>query len=149
MGNETYRPRIADKLLANKLDAMGAVLIEEAKWCGKTATAEQAGGQAGGTLSLTWLRAEKPPYSALISGFEHILSIIMEKLDFQRHFSILSPKLCFFSWIRAEFRMKYALPDGINKKLSIYEGAGHGGRKFPFFVDWGRWADETVNFMLD
>ena len=45
--------------------------------------------------------------------------------------------------------MKYALPDGINKKLSIYEGAGHGGRKFPFFVDWGRWADETVNFMLD
>ena len=42
-----------------------------------------------------------------------------------------------------------ALPAGINKKLSIYEGAGHGGTEFPFFVDWGRWAEETVGFMLN
>ena len=42
MGNEFYRPRIADKLLSEKLDAMGAVIIEGAKWCGKTTTAEQA-----------------------------------------------------------------------------------------------------------
>lgn len=42
MNNNTYRARIADKLLAEKLDAMGAVLIEGAKWCGKTTTAEQA-----------------------------------------------------------------------------------------------------------
>ena len=42
-----------------------------------------------------------------------------------------------------------ALPSGINKKLSVYEGAGHGGTEFPFFVDWGRWAEETVGFMLD
>ena len=42
MDNKTYRARIADKLLAEKLDAMGAVLIEGAKWCGKTTTAEQA-----------------------------------------------------------------------------------------------------------
>lgn len=42
MNNKTYRARIADKLLAEKLDAMGAVLIEGAKWCGKTTTAEQA-----------------------------------------------------------------------------------------------------------
>lgn len=42
MDNKTYRTRIADKLLAEKLDAMGAVLIEGAKWCGKTTTAEQA-----------------------------------------------------------------------------------------------------------
>ena len=41
-----------------------------------------------------------------------------------------------------------ALPTGINKKLSVYEGAGHGGTEFPFFVDWGRWAEETVGFML-
>lgn len=41
-----------------------------------------------------------------------------------------------------------ALPAGINKKLSVYEGAGHGGTEFPFFVDWGRWAEETVEFML-
>lgn len=37
----TYRPRIADKLLARKLAGKGAVLIEGAKWCGKTTTAEQ------------------------------------------------------------------------------------------------------------
>ena len=36
-----YRPRIADKLLARKLAGKGAVLIEGAKWCGKTTTAEQ------------------------------------------------------------------------------------------------------------
>lgn len=36
-----YRKRIADKLLMEKLDAMGAVLIEGPKACGKTTTAEQ------------------------------------------------------------------------------------------------------------
>ena len=42
-----------------------------------------------------------------------------------------------------------ALPEGINKKLSVYEGAGHGGAAFPFFVDWERWAEETVEFMKE
>lgn len=36
-----YRPRIADRLLERKLKGKGAVLIEGAKWCGKTTTAEQ------------------------------------------------------------------------------------------------------------
>lgn len=36
-----YRPRIADKLLERKLKGKGAVLLEGAKWCGKTTTAEQ------------------------------------------------------------------------------------------------------------
>ena len=36
-----YRKRIADVLLAEKLEAMGAVLIEGPKACGKTTTAEQ------------------------------------------------------------------------------------------------------------
>lgn len=36
-----YRPRIADKILQRKLRGKGAVLIEGAKWCGKTTTAEQ------------------------------------------------------------------------------------------------------------
>ena len=27
--------------------------------------------------------------------------------------------------------------------------AGSCGTEFPFFVDWGRWAEETVSFMLD
>lgn len=36
-----YRPRIADQLLADLLDACGCVLIEGSKWCGKTTTAEK------------------------------------------------------------------------------------------------------------
>ena len=36
-----YRERIADQLLRDKLEAMGAVLIEGPKACGKTTTAEQ------------------------------------------------------------------------------------------------------------
>ena len=36
-----YKPRIADRLLARKLAGKGAVLLEGAKWCGKTTTAEQ------------------------------------------------------------------------------------------------------------
>ena len=36
-----YKPRIADRILAERLEGKGAVLIEGAKWCGKTTTAEQ------------------------------------------------------------------------------------------------------------
>lgn len=36
-----YKKRIADAILARKLEGAGAVLIEGAKWCGKTTTAEQ------------------------------------------------------------------------------------------------------------
>ena len=39
--DKTYKKRIADKLLERKLAGKGAVLIEGAKWCGKTTTAEQ------------------------------------------------------------------------------------------------------------
>jgi len=38
---KNYRRRIADAVLAKKLAGKGAVLIEGAKWCGKTTTAEQ------------------------------------------------------------------------------------------------------------
>ena len=44
---EKYKPRIADRILADKLDAMGAVLVEGAKYCGKTTLASQ---QAGSVL---------------------------------------------------------------------------------------------------
>ena len=37
-----YLQRVCDKLLASELKASGAVLIEGAKWCGKTSTAQQA-----------------------------------------------------------------------------------------------------------
>lgn len=36
-----YRKRIADDILARRLEGKGAVLIEGPKWCGKTTTAEQ------------------------------------------------------------------------------------------------------------
>jgi hypothetical protein len=36
-----YKKRIADKILQEKLEAKGAVLVEGAKWCGKTTTASQ------------------------------------------------------------------------------------------------------------
>lgn len=39
--DKEYRSRIADTILARKLEGKGAVLIEGPKWCGKTTTAEQ------------------------------------------------------------------------------------------------------------
>ena len=36
-----YRPRLADTILKDKLEAKGAVVIRGPKWCGKTTTAEQ------------------------------------------------------------------------------------------------------------
>lgn len=39
-----YKKRIADGMLRDKLDAMGAILIEGPKACGKTTTAEQIAG---------------------------------------------------------------------------------------------------------
>ena len=40
MGN--YKERTVDRLLAEKLEGIGAVLVEGPKWCGKTTTAEHA-----------------------------------------------------------------------------------------------------------
>ena len=39
-----YRPRIADRELAERLAAAGAVVIEGPRVCGKTTTARQAAG---------------------------------------------------------------------------------------------------------
>lgn len=36
-----YKKRICDNILEKKLNGLGAVLIEGAKWCGKTSTAQQ------------------------------------------------------------------------------------------------------------
>lgn len=41
---KNYRARIVDKILKERLEAKGAVLIEGAKWCGKTTTASQIAG---------------------------------------------------------------------------------------------------------
>jgi uncharacterized protein len=44
MDKNEYVPRISDSILDSHLKAMGAVLIEGAKWCGKTSTARQMAG---------------------------------------------------------------------------------------------------------
>lgn len=41
MKMDNYKPRILDKILKEELDAMGAVLLEGPKACGKTTTGEQ------------------------------------------------------------------------------------------------------------
>lgn len=41
MAGKVYKKRIADQLLAERLEEVGAVLIEGPKWCGKTTTALQ------------------------------------------------------------------------------------------------------------
>lgn len=41
METKNYKKRIADQMLTDRLNAMGAVLIEGVKGCGKTTTAEQ------------------------------------------------------------------------------------------------------------
>ena len=40
-GEFVYRKRVADELLELQLEAAGYVLVEGAKWCGKTTTALQ------------------------------------------------------------------------------------------------------------
>ena len=35
-----YMPRVSDKLLLEHLESKGAVLVEGAKWCGKTTSAK-------------------------------------------------------------------------------------------------------------
>lgn len=47
--HDIYLPRIVDNELADRLEAVGAVLIAGPKWCGKTTTAEQ---QAKSVLKL-------------------------------------------------------------------------------------------------
>ncbi len=42
MTNKKYLSRISDQMLRAKLESSGAVLVEGAKWCGKTTTAHQA-----------------------------------------------------------------------------------------------------------
>lgn len=37
----SYRPRVIDLTIANRLRNKGAILVEGAKWCGKTTTCEQ------------------------------------------------------------------------------------------------------------
>ena len=62
-----YKTRLADSILQKKLASSGAVLIEGAKWCGKTTTASQiaksillmqdpahGNGRYGSIMSVKW-----------------------------------------------------------------------------------------------
>ena len=51
---KNYKKRVVDSLLLKKLKGKGAVLIEGAKWCGKTTTAEQA------AASVLYMTNQKP-----------------------------------------------------------------------------------------
>ena len=67
-----YLPRIADVKLSLALDAMGAVLIEGPKWCGKTSTAEHIAKsvlylQDPDTFNENMLKAKTKP-SLLLEG---------------------------------------------------------------------------------
>ena len=67
-----YLPRIADAKLALALEAMGAVLIEGPKWCGKTSTAENVAKsvlymQDPDTFDENMLKAKTKP-SLLLEG---------------------------------------------------------------------------------
>jgi len=53
---DVYKKRIADEILTEKLAGKGAVLIEGAKWCGKTTTAEH---QAKSVLYMTDPKRQK------------------------------------------------------------------------------------------
>ena len=37
----TYKPRVIDEAIERRLKNKGAILVEGAKWCGKTTTCEQ------------------------------------------------------------------------------------------------------------
>ena len=40
-------------------------------------------------------------------------------------------------------------PEKVNKKLSVYDKAGHGGNQSPMVVDFERWMNETLDFILN
>lgn len=56
MNLANYLPRISDKLLNELLESSGAVLIEGAKWCGKTSSARQ--------IAKSVLYMQEPDYAA-------------------------------------------------------------------------------------
>lgn len=75
--NKEYKPRIVDAMLQKRLEAKGAVLIEGAKWCGKTTTACK---QAGSIL-----RMDEPTSKEQ--------NLLLSKLDPQRLLKGETPRL--------------------------------------------------------
>ncbi len=65
-----YRPRIADTLLSQKLEAKGAILIQGPKWCGKTTTALQI------ARSVLYLQDPQEGKQARLAAELHISSLL-------------------------------------------------------------------------
>lgn len=90
---EHYRPRILDQILKEELEAMGAVLIEGPKACGKTTTAEQAAGSViymdDPVRRSQYLQMVETDISQILSGHTPRPQIILSALN-----SVKSP---FFS----------------------------------------------------
>lgn len=55
-----YLHRVADKMLQERLETFGAVLIEGPKWTGKTTTAEQHAKALSSCKTLIWLMSISP-----------------------------------------------------------------------------------------
>ena len=66
-----YRPRIVDALIKKKLRTSGAILVEGAKWCGKTTTASQV---AKSVLYLGQPEELKKAQIMVLDGVDALLS---------------------------------------------------------------------------
>ena len=76
MPRKVYKKRILDQLLAERLEEVGAVLIEGPKWCGKTTTALQHARSKIMLANPDELKQSKSMLSAsasyLLNGIRHV-----------------------------------------------------------------------------
>ena len=76
---KTYFKRICDTIIAEELAGMGAVLVQGAKWCGKTTTCEQLAKSA-----LYMADPKKLGGETLITAGVETLRRLAEKIDTTR-----------------------------------------------------------------
>ena len=77
MAEKQYKRRIVDQLLAERLEEVGAVLIEGPKWCGKTTTALQ---QARSMVMLANPEVLLQSKSMIATSASHLLSGLVPRL---------------------------------------------------------------------
>lgn len=77
MAEKKYKRRVVDQLLAERLEEVGAVLIEGPKWCGKTTTAIQ---QARSMVMLANPEVLQQSKSMIATSASHLLSGLVPRL---------------------------------------------------------------------
>ena len=77
MAEKKYKRRVVDQLLAERLEEVGAVLIEGPKWCGKTTTALQ---QARSMVMLANPEVLLQSKSMIATSASHLLSGLVPRL---------------------------------------------------------------------